>query len=76
MGMTRFTDKNDPGYVRVCDVLWLWTSEINKKNDETIQDESLGSAPVAYGPVHSGGGPVFIGSNNAGRDITNIRWGS
>jgi len=73
MSMTKFAGKNDPGYVKVCDILWLWISGMEKKNDERIQD---GSADAGYGPVYSGGGPVFIGSNNAGRDITNIRLGS
>jgi hypothetical protein len=59
--------------VNVCNILWLWISEIGKKNDERIQDDSLGSAHAGYGPVYSGGGPVFIGSNNAGRDVTNIQ---
>ena len=76
MSMTKFTGKNDPGYVNVCDILWLWISEIEKKNDERSQDDSLGSARAGYGPVYSGGGPVFIGSNNAGRDVTNIQLGS
>ena len=49
---------------------------MEKKNDERSQDDSLGSAHAAYGPVYSGGGPIFIGSNNAGRDVTNIRLGS
>jgi len=74
--MTKFTGKNDPGYVRVCDVLWLWISEMEKKNDERSQDDSPGSADAGYGLVYSGGGNVFIGSNNAGGDITNIQLGS
>lgn len=76
MNMTKFTGKNDPGYVNVCDILWLWISKIEKKNGERSQDDSLGSTHAGHGPVYSGGGPVFIGSNNAGRDIMNIQWGS
>lgn len=76
MSMTKFTGKNDPGYVRVCDVLWMWIAEMEKKNDERSQDDSPGIAHAGYGLVYSGGGPVFIGSNNAGRDVTNIQLGS
>jgi hypothetical protein len=72
--MTRFTGKNDPGYVNVCDVLWLWISQAEKKNDQRSQDDSLGNVHAGYGPVYSGGGPVFIGSNNAGRDAINIQF--
>lgn len=75
MSMTKFTSKNDPGYVNVCDVLWLWISEIGKNGDKPTQKDSPTNAPAGNGLVSSGGGAVFIGSNNAGRDITNIRMG-
>lgn len=78
MSMTRFTGKTDPGYVKVCDVLWLWISlvEGEKKNDERIEDDPPGNTAAGHSPVYSGGGPVFIGSNNAGRDVNNISFGS
>jgi hypothetical protein len=75
MSMTRFTGKNDPGYVKVSDTLWLWISEMEKKNDERCRGETLDSAHAGYGPVNSGGGPVFIGSGNAGRDVMNFQLG-
>jgi len=74
MSMTRFTGKNDSGYVKVSDTLWLWISEIEKKNDERSRAENLGDAPAGFGRVTSVGGPVFIGSGNAGRDIMNIQY--
>jgi hypothetical protein len=73
MSMTRFTGKNDPGYVKVSDTLWLWISEMKKKNDERSREDYRGSAHAGYGLVDSGGGPIFIGSGNAGRDVTNIQ---
>jgi len=73
MSMTKFAGKDDPGYVKVCDILWLWISEMEKKKEDRSQDDSLDSAQAGHGPVYSGGGPVFIGSGNAGRDITNIQ---
>ena len=73
MSMTKFTSKNDPGYVRVSDVLWLWISEVEKKKEERIRHDSADGPHASYGAVYSGGGPVIIGSNNAGRDIVNMR---
>jgi len=78
--MTKFTGKDDPGYVSVCDVLWLWISTIEEKKKKKGGDDITGDPPISihggYGPVYSGGGSVFIGSNNAGRDVTNINFGS
>jgi hypothetical protein len=73
--MTRFTGKDDSGYVKVSDTLWLWISEIEKTNEERSRNESLGTSNAGYGFVNSGGGPVFIGSGNAGRDITSFQFG-
>jgi hypothetical protein len=75
MSMTKFTGENDLGYVRVRDTLWLWISDEKNKNGERIRDGSRSSEHAGYGPIHSGGGNVFIGSNNAGRDVTNIYLG-
>jgi hypothetical protein len=77
MSMTKFTGKNDLGYVRVSDVIWLWISmiEAKKKKGEAVADEHPGHDLAGHGYVHSGGGPVFVGSNNAGRDIHNINFG-
>lgn len=74
MSMIRFANKNDPGYVKICDVLWLWIRDIEKKSDEHVQNDSPSNAHAGDGSVYSGGGPVFVGSNNAGRDVTNIRF--
>lgn len=49
---------------------------MEKKKGELSTDDSRGSTHPGVGQVSSGGGPIFIGSNNAGRDITNIQWGS
>jgi hypothetical protein len=79
MRMTKFLGENDPGYVNVCDVLWLWISTIEEKkknSNDSIAGDPAGSTYGGYGPVYSGGGSVFIGSNNAGRDITNMSFGS
>ncbi|KAI9666477.1 MAG: hypothetical protein M1821_004413 [Bathelium mastoideum] len=72
MSMTKFSDKNDSGYVRVCGVLWLWVSEMENKRHRNTEDDSQDGLRAEYGPIYSGGGSVFVGSNNAGRDITNV----
>jgi len=56
MSMTKFSSKDDPGYVKVCDILWLWVSEIEKKKDERSQGDSPDSAQTRYSLVYSGGG--------------------
>jgi hypothetical protein len=77
MSMTKFSGKEDPGYVKVSDLLWLWISEMEnkKKEEERISDQSAGRSPATYGSINSGGGPIFFGSNNAGRDVVHIRLG-
>ena len=78
--MTKFTGATDDGYVKVQNQLWLWVDMIQKQNkkkkDSAHSKERDSKEPresearqVANGPIYSGGGPVFLGSQNAGRDI-------
>jgi len=54
MGMTKFRDEHDPGFVAVSSQLWLWTNEIEETNQsvrwETLtQDLDAIEARTVYG---------------------------
>lgn len=80
MDMTRFSGPGDAGYVRVRDQLWLWVDAVAQRSVEDRADRNNTNTRVHQeqpkqmllqysGTVYSGGGPVFQGSQTAGRDL-------
>ena len=75
--IVRFSGPRDAGYIRVRDQLWLWVDVVQRKLEE--QNTEVRQNPNQMlshysGTVFSSGGPVFQGSQNAGRDL-NLNFG-
>lgn len=74
MEMARFHGAQDPGYVAVSSQLWLWCNAIQESRPsvETIREKRnrrFGELHDVAPTVISGGGPVFMGNQTAGRDF-------
>jgi hypothetical protein len=75
--MTKFEGKTDTGYGRVRDQLWLWVENVGDQStaqESIISDGARGNSTTNPTTIQSGGGAVFLGALNAGRDIrsTNV----
>jgi hypothetical protein len=71
MDMTKFDGANDSGYIAVRDQLWLWVNALEKIEAQSTEEirERRNEKYIYLGSVHSGGGSVFQGNLNAGRNI-------
>lgn len=78
--MTKFASARDPGYVAVSDQLWLWVEALQREREAQVQAQAFQESQLQQEPagfqnsrpqylIDSGGGPIFQGSQAAGRDI-------
>lgn len=82
--MTKFASARDPGYVAVSDQLWFWVEALQGEREAQVQAQAQAQAFQESQPqqepagfqnprpqylIDYGGGPIFQGSQAAGRDI-------